>query len=859
MDEELKKGTDDSSFMIKVATFVVDRRNLFFLIFGILLIFSVISMNWVGVENKLSAYLPDTTETSQGLDLMDEQFVTYGTAKIMITNISYDEADRIYEVLDELDTIILLDFDNSKDHYNNFSALYDITFAYPEDDDRALEALEEVEEMLDGYDIYVSTSMGDASAESLAEEMKVISVLVAIVVVSVLLFTSETWAEVPVLLITFCTAALITKGTNFFMGTISFVSNSVTIVLQLALSVDYAVIFCNRYKEEHQTLGIREADIVALSKSIPEISSSSLTTIGGLIAMMFMQFGIGVDMALCLIRAIVLSLLSVFLLMPGLLMIFGKAMDKTRHKSFIPKISWVGKFAYKTRFIVPPLFVAVIIAAFIIQSKCPYVYGYSQIETPIKSDSMIIDEMIAESFGDENYVALCVPAGSYETEKKLIKELESLDEVESTKGLASIEAMDGYMLIDKLTAREFSELLEIDYEVSELLYTAYAVNDENYAKIVNGFSNYSVPLIDMFMFLYDEVDEGYVTLDDDLMDTLETAHQSMQIALDQLQGEDYSRILVYLNLPEEGDETFAFLDEMHEVAAKYYDGTVLIPGDSTSQYDLYKTFQRDNVVVNVVSILAVLTVLLFTFMSAGMPVLLIMVIQGVIWMNFSVPALQQKNVFFLSEMIVSSIQMGANIDYAIVISGRFMELKDKMPKKDAIIETMNFAFPTIITSGTMLSLAGILIGQLSSNAAVCGIGQCLGRGTIMSIITVMFVLPQILLLGEKIIDKTSFAVSMPLKLERNYGLMRVDGVVQGQINGTVMGEFHGLVRGEANIFVNMGKIEKREDDGSDLSLLIENNILEDENATDENITEANAIEENAMEENVEEKDGGEDE
>jgi predicted RND superfamily exporter protein len=838
MDENLKKGTDDGSVMIKIATFIVDRRNLFFLIFGILLIFSVVSMNWVGVENELSAYLPDTTETSQGLDLMDEQFITYGTAKVMVTNISYDEAERISEELEAFDDIILLDFDNTKDHYNNFSALYDITFAYPEDDDRALEALDDVEEMLDGYDIYVSTSMGDASAESLAEEMQVISVLVAIVVVSVLLFTSETWAEVPVLLITFCTAALITKGTNFFMGTISFVSNSVTIVLQLALSVDYAVIFCNRYKEEHQTLGIREADIVALSKSIPEISSSSLTTIGGLIAMMFMQFGIGVDMALCLIRAIVLSLLSVFLLMPGLLMLFGKAMDKTRHKSFIPKIPFVGKFAYATRYIVPPIFVIVIIGAFIVQSKCPYVYGYSQIETPIKSDAMIIDEMIEESFGAENYVALCVPAGSYETEKKLIKELESRDEVESTKGLASIEAMDGYMLIDKLTAREFSELLEIDYEVSELLYTAYAVNDENYAKIVNGFSNYSVPLIDMLMFLYDEVDEGYVTLDDDLMDTLEDAHRSMQIALDQLQGEDYSRILVYLTLPEEGDETFAFLDEMHDIAAKYYDGTVLIPGESTSQYDLYKTFQRDNTVVNVVSILAVLTVLLFTFMSAGMPVLLIMVIQGVIWINFSVPALQQKNVFFLSEMIVSSIQMGANIDYAIVISGRFMELKDKMSKKDAIIETMNFAFPTIITSGTMLSLAGILIGQLSSNAAVCGIGQCLGRGTILSIITVMFVLPQILLLGEKVIDKTSFAVSMPLKLERNSGLMRVDGVVQGQIYGTVMGEFHGLVRGEANIFVNMGKIEQREDDGRDLSLLIESSIAEEnteDNSTGENI------------------------
>jgi predicted RND superfamily exporter protein len=547
-----------------------------------------------------------------------------------------------------------------------------------------------------------------------------------------------------------------------------------------------------------------------------------------------MQFGIGVDMALCLIRAILLSLVTVFLLMPGLIMLFGKAMDKTRHKSFIPKISWVGKFAYATRYVVPPAFLIVIIAAYIIQSHCPYVYGYSKIDIPVQSESMLVDELIEESFGAENYVALCIPAGNYDKEKKLVKELEALDEVKSTKGLVSIEALDGYMLTDKLNAREFSELLEVDYEVSELLYMAYAVNDENYAKIVNGFSNYSVPLIDIIMFLYDEVDEGYVTLDDDLMDTLEEAHTAMQIALDQLQGPDYSRILVYLNLPEEGDETFAFLDKMKAIASEYYEGTVLIPGESTSQYDLYKTFQRDNTVVNVVSILAVLAVLLFTFMSAGMPILLIMVIQGVIWINFSVPSLQQKNVFFLSSMIVSSIQMGANIDYAIVISGRFMELKDKMSKKDAIIETMNFAFPTIITSGTMLAIAGILIGQLSSNGAVCGIGQCLGRGTILSIITVMFVLPQILLLGERIIDRTSFAVSMPLKLERNYGLMRVDGVVQGKINGTVMGEFHGLIRGEANILINMGKIVPQNDDGGDLALLVDSEIVE-EDGTRENI------------------------
>lgn len=813
MADTSKKKGGDGGFMLKVATFIVDRRNLFFLLFGLALIISVITMSWTRVENDLAAYLPDSAETSKGLDLMDEQFITYGTARVMVTNISYDEAYGLYERLDALDSIIMLDFDNSPDYYNNFSALYNITFGYKETDERALEALEEVKSMLDGYDIYVSTSMGDASAEQLEKEMQTISVLVAIVVVSVLLFTSQTWAEVPVLLLTFCASALIAKGTSFMMGTISFISNSVTIVLQLALSVDYAIIFCNRYKEEHKTLGIREADIVALSKAIPEIFSSSLTTIGGLIAMAFMKFGIGIDMAVCLIWAIFLALFSVFLLMPGLIMLFGKAMDRTVHKSFIPKISFVGKFDHATRFILPPVFFVVIIAAYIVSSRCPYVYGLTMLETPVQGETDIADELISESFGSNNFVALVVPAGNYEKEKKLLKEIDACPEVDYSQGLANTEAMDGYMLTDKLTARDFSELLEIDYEVAEVLYMAYAVSDENYAKLVNGFSSYSVPLIDIFMFLYDEVNEGYVTLEDDLMEEIEEAHAKMQIALDQLQGEDYSRMLIYLTVPEEGEETFAFLDKLHEIAGKYYEGEILIPGQPTCDYDLSKCFGRDNKVVNVVSIAAVLVVLLFTFMSAGMPVLLILVIQGVIWINFSFPALEQQNVFFLSYLVVSSIQMGANIDYAIVISGRFMELKNKMPKKDAIIETLNFAFPTIITSGTMMVLAGFFIGQMSSNGAVSGIGQCLARGTVLSIITVMFVLPQILLVGEKIIDKTSFAVSIPLKLERTSGLMRVDGLVQGQINGTVTGELHGFVRGEANLFVSMGKLEKQAEGG----------------------------------------------
>lgn len=206
--------------------------------------------------------------------------------------------------------------------------------------------------------------------------------LIFLIVVILLIFTSQTYAEIPVLLLTFVISMVLNSGTNFLFGTISFVSNSVTSILQLALSLDYAIIFSNHFREEHETLPLKESVIEALSKSIPEISSSCLTTVGGLVAMMFMQFKIGPDMAICLIKAIAYSILSVFLVMPGLLMIFGPWMEKTEHKSFVPKIPFVGRFAYKTRKIIPPVFLVLVLIAYHFSSLCPYAYGLNSIKTP---------------------------------------------------------------------------------------------------------------------------------------------------------------------------------------------------------------------------------------------------------------------------------------------------------------------------------------------------------------------------------------------------------------------------------------------------------------------------------------------
>ena len=803
----------NESFMMKLATFIVDKRNLFFLLVVISVIFTMFSRNWVEVENDMAFYLPPESETRQGLDVMEDQFTTFGTARVMVANVTLDTARTLETQLSKLEGVQSIAFDDTSDHYAQASALYDITFDYDEKNEACLDALETVKASLSGYDIYVSTSLGNAKGDIISAEVNVIMVYVAVIILVVLLLTSQTYAEVPVLLLTFVTGMIMNMGSNFLLGKISFVSNSVTSILQLALSLDYAIILCNRFKDEHQTLPIREATIVALSKAIPEIGASSLTTIGGLVAMMFMQFRIGPDMAICLIKSILFALLAVFVVMPGLLVLFGPLMDRTRHRSFVPPIPFVGRFAYRTRFIIPPVFLAVILLALHFSGNCPYAYGYGGIETPKLNNIQIAEQMIDDTFTSSNLVALVVPTGDYTAERMMLNDLEQRDEVDYTLGLSNVEAMDGYMAADRLTPRQFAELADLDYELAKGIYTAYAAKHEEFGQIVGSVSTYSVPLMDMFLFVCDQLDEGYVTLDAEQMGTLNDAREQLTNARLQLQGDTYNRVLVYLTLPEGGQETYTFLDTMAETARKYYpEGNIYVVGNSSTEYDFQKTFSRDNSVVSAVSIFIVLLVLLFTFKSAGMPILLILVIQGCIWINFSIPTFTGTPLFFMSYLVVSSIQMGANIDYAIVIASRYMELKNEMSHQDAIIETMNFAFPTIITSGTILAVAGILIGQMTSEAAIVGIGQSLGRGTILSIFLVMFVLPQILLLGGTVVEKTSFSMPSAIRRRGASGRVRVDGMVRGEISGTISGMVHAVVDGKVDLNLISGSVTEEADD-----------------------------------------------
>ena len=788
------------SFVEKLSAFIVNQRRWFFLFYIAVFIFCLFSMNWVTVEQDVTQYLPEDTETRQGIETMNDNFATFATARVMVSNITYDTAKTLYDDISSVEGVGMVLFDDTPDHYRDASALFDINFTGANNDPTVVAAMQTIRQQLEGYDIAVDSLVGYDEIAEMHQEMNAILVLAVVIILLVLTLTSRSYMEVPVLLLTFGMAAVMNMGTNFIFPKISFVSDAVAVVLQLALAIDYAIILCHRFSDEHETKDARQACIAALSKSIPEISASSLTTISGLIALAFMKFAIGMDMAMVMIKSILLSMLSVFTLMPGLLVLFSPLIDKTRHKKLLPNITLLGKFAVKVRRVLPAIFVCLLVGAFWLSSQCPYCYSYTNVETTKMTSAQKAYHQIKDTFGENNMVAILVPSGHYEAERAVLQELEARPEVKGTLALSGIEAIDGYHLTDALNPRQFSELVGFDYEVAQALYSAYALEHNQLGDLLAGLPEYDVPLFDMFIFLKTQMEEHNINLESQPM--IGELFAQMDMVQQQMQNENYSRMVVYLNLPEESQETFDFLATMRQILGQHYEDGYYIVGNSTSSRDLAASFAEDNLIISILSAVLVVVVLLFTFKSVALPLLLIIVIQGSIWINFSFPTLTHTPLYFLGYLIVSAIQMGANIDYAIVISSHYQDLKGKMPHKQAIVQALNEAFPTVFTSGTIMSAAGLLIGNMSAQPVVAIMGTCLGRGTIISVILVLFVLPSVLVLGDSIIEHTRFRLhGADTPVTASTGTLRVRGHVKGYVSGLIDADINGTLQGDLNASV----------------------------------------------------------
>ena len=802
MQEQKKTQKNEGNFWLTLASFIVDKRKAILLLFLFAAIYCAYGSTLTKVNQDITKYLPEESETRKGLVTMEEEFTTFGMASVMIANVTYDKGTQIADMLTNIKGVSSVMLENNRDSYSGSNVLLTINVDGIDGDPENIETMNRVKEAIKEYDYYISTTIGanEAQLEQIQNDISIILVLAVVIIILVLLVASSSFMAVPVLMMTFGIAAILNMGTNYLLGEISSVTDSIAVVLQLALAIDYAIILLDRFLEEKQHMDSESALKLALSKAIPEISSSSLTTVSGMLAMCFMQFRIGYDMGIVLIKAILLSMLAVFFFMPGMLMTFEKLIDKTAHKSLVPNVSFIGKFANKTKYIIPPIFLVVIILGFFVSSNCLYVYDMNNVESAIKSQSKIATEKIESVFGKNNQLVVMVPSGDYEKEAKVLHEIENLSYVKSALGLANQEISDGVTLTEKISPREFSELTDLDMEIVQFLYTAYAYSEEQYGPMVTGIDEFEVPLLDMVIFLMDQYKQGYVTLSGEMAEKMDDLSEMLDDATAQLKGENYVRFVLNIDKPAEGDETYEAMEEIRSIAEKYYgDGSTILVGTSTSCKDLAASFAVDNWIITILTALFVLLILIGTFQSAGLPVLLVLTIQGSIWINFSIPALQGQGIYFIAYLICSAIQMGATIDYAIVISSRYMDLKYKMPLKDAVGETINQAFPTIFTSGSIMASSGFLIGNISSDATTAAMGIALGRGTIISIVLVMFVLPQILLLGDTIIEKTALNINLSRERKAMTGKMAVSGHVRGYVQGEIDADIQGVFLGDMQV------------------------------------------------------------
>lgn len=795
----MNKDNNKPPLMERIAAFIVDKRKAFYLVFAVAVVFCAFNLTRTEIETDLFAFLPEDTETRIGVDIMMEEFEAYGTAQVMISNITYENARDFADRIAALDHVLTVTFDNTPAHYANSSALLIVGFRGMDSDPDVIADMDAIKEMLSDYDAYYSTTVGLDWEAFLEEEMIYILLAVSLVVLAVLIFTSRSFLEIAVFLIVFVVAAALNMGTNFIFGSISFVTNSIAVILQLALAVDYSIILCHRFMEERESLPAREACIAALSKAIVEISSSSLTTIAGLVALCTMQFTLGFDMGIVLIKGIVFSMLTVFLLMPGLLILFSKGMEKTRHKNFVPDISIWGRIILKARYVIVPIFVLVFVASIFFAFRCDYVFTLDDVDTANPSESRIAQDKIKDAFGSKSAFAILVPRGDYDSEKAVINRIEELPEVIGALGLAAIEVDDSHVLTDKYNPRQFAELANVDIELSRLLFRAYGLSEEEYGAVFQESDDYGVPLVDIFHFLVEQTQAGVVTLTAEQQAQMDELNSSLQDAFVQLEGENYSRMVFTADVPEEGELSRALLAQMRSIASDYYGDEVILVGNPTMAVDMSDSFDGDNIKISVLTALFVMIILLFTFKSVGIPILLILTIQGSIFINFSYPFISGSNLFFISYLIVSAIQMGATIDYAILLTNRYLTLRKTTDKRGAVIEALNRSFPTIITSGTILTAAGFLVGNMCTQEIISSIGISLGRGALISVILVMTVLPLLLYMGDSLIAKTALTLRIMPKLTRvRTDELKLDGKIRGSVSGYLDGDFKGVIRGSVN-------------------------------------------------------------
>lgn len=669
---------------------VIRFRIPIMVIFVLAAVWGAYAKQLVQVNYDMNDYLPEESSSTVSMDKMQEEFDGgIPNARVAVKDVAYAQALKYKEKLEKikgveevtwLDDVNYLDMPIdmlSKDtrdlYYKDNTALYTVTIG----EDSINSAVPEIRKVIGDDNAMTGSAVSTAEAtSSTVSEIKKIAVIAVLIVLLVLCLTTSSWLEPFIVLLGIGVAVLINAGTNLMFGEVSFVTNAAGSILQLAVSLDYSVFLIHRFQECRMTCNSpKEAMNEALCKSASSILSSGLTTVIGFLALLFMRFGIGPDLGRALAKGIGISLLTVFLFMPGIILFCYRLMDKLSHRRLLPSFEKFGKLVSKITIPLAILFCVLMLPTFYASNNNSYYYGSSHIfgaGTRYGDDTKYIED----TFGIKDTYVLMVKNNDMKKEKALVKELKKSDKILSITALSD---MLGPMLPRDMIPNTIRKKLE---------------------------------------------------------------------------SENYSRMVLSVGVDYEGEETFALVEKIRNTAAKYYGNNYYLAGQGVSTYDLMDTITDDMVKVNLVAIAAVLIVLILTMRQIKTPIVLVLAIETAIWINLSIPYLQNTPLFYIAYLIISSVQLGATVDYAILFSDRYRECRREMDKKESIIATISQTSVSILTSGITMIAVGFLLGIISTHGLLSQLGYLLGKGTICSVLTVFFVLPGLLYLTDR--KKTSF-------------------------------------------------------------------------------------------------------
>lgn len=682
--------------MIKFGKGVVKLKVPIFILSILLLIPAVIGYLNTGINYDLLSYLPSEIETMKGQDILVDEFGTGAFSFYIVENKTEKETAQLKKQLESVNHVKkVLWYDSVADLSVPMSVIPDdiyevfnsgdctmmaIIFDDTTSSEGTMNAIETIRQLSD-EDCYLSgMSPVVVDTKIISETETPIYVAIAAVLSAIVLSLTMDSFLVPLLfLLTIGISIVYNLGSNIFLGEICYITQALAAVLQLGVTMDYAIFLWHSYEEQKERFnGDKERAMShAIKATISSVVGSSITTVAGFIALCFMSFTLGLDLGIVMSKGVILGVISCITILPSMILIFDKPIEKTKHKPVIRKPEGVSKFIAKHYIVFGLIFIVAVFPAYYGNSHAPVYYNISD-TLPETLDSVKANNKLAENFSmNSTHMVLFDSNLSGKEKRSMIKEMEAVDGVEWVLGFESIL---GPSLPESLIPDEFKEALQND------TYEIYLVSSE-------------------YKVASDEVNNQCTELN---------------------------------------------------TIIKSYDEHAMLVGEAPCTKDLITTTDTDFKVVNIISIGAILLIIALVFRSISLPVILVAVIEFAIFINMAVPYYTNTSIPFIASVVIGTIQLGATVDYAILMTTRYKkERKNGASKKDATLIALDTSMMSIIGSALSFFAATIGVAVYSDIDMISSICMMLSRGAIISMFIVICILPSMYMIFDKLICYTS--------------------------------------------------------------------------------------------------------